>query len=669
MSKAASTPASGRKRFLPPIGSVRYHLLLGAVAIFILGPLGGITAAYMNFSLGFFVGGQVLAGILGSVVTYGYGPEGKHGANYMQTMAASVASMSAMAVLIQAMVWLGLPIPPTWQLIVYFLCIGMFGVGVGMLYTPVLVDRLQLTFPSGLAVANILRALTDKRLLKRSVGQLGAGTGAGFLSGILGEKVAAIGALHLSASTLGAGMVVGARIGIPAITVGGIGVFLTPWLRGQHLLGPEDPFRKVGFLVALGSIMGAAIIDLTLIFYSVYQRIIEKSQEGLDAAGRESVHRTMRFIARGGIIVVGAAVFGIFEPVYGFGVAGAVTLALIIYRFMNPLPKGTAVKEVVPVEDEWKTTNTRRLILWTGGWGIAVIMAAVTIMKLPLGFVVFAIALTFLFVMVNGISLGVSDSNPISSAFVVSVLLMAALGLKDPGVGLLAAAILLVSVSVACDMQQDRSTGWRLGSSRVVQFRYQVIGVTMGAIMAVVMASVFMKAYPALAIDTFSHPEQKAEQWQSAMTYKFVGALRGITNPNPTKTKLLLLGVGIGFTLELLRKIIKTNARYRKFKEASKTGFAVDFCLDAFFLPSPYAASFGGFVDFMTSLWFGVGGIISSSIQTYQESVKQNAPKVEGADELPEDMSSTSLVGGGFIAGESLSALVLGIIGLVALLK
>ena len=46
----------------------------------------------MNFSLGFFVGGQVLAGILGSTVTYGYGAEGKHGANYIQTMAASVAA-------------------------------------------------------------------------------------------------------------------------------------------------------------------------------------------------------------------------------------------------------------------------------------------------------------------------------------------------------------------------------------------------------------------------------------------------------------------------------------------------------------------------------------------------------------------------------------------------
>ena len=84
----------GKPRYLPEIGTPAYYALLGAVAIFVLGPLGGVTAAYMNFSLGFFVGGQVLAGILGSAVTYGYGAEGKHGANYMQTMADSVASMS-----------------------------------------------------------------------------------------------------------------------------------------------------------------------------------------------------------------------------------------------------------------------------------------------------------------------------------------------------------------------------------------------------------------------------------------------------------------------------------------------------------------------------------------------------------------------------------------------
>src|SRR3954471_5771515 len=118
-----------RWKFLPAPGTWKYHLLLGSIGILVLGPLGGVTASFMNFSIGFFVGGQVLAGILGSTVTYGYGPDGKHGANFMQTMAASVASMSGMGVLIQGMVWLGIPLPPSWVLFLYFGCIGMFGIG------------------------------------------------------------------------------------------------------------------------------------------------------------------------------------------------------------------------------------------------------------------------------------------------------------------------------------------------------------------------------------------------------------------------------------------------------------------------------------------------------------------------------------------------------------
>src|SRR5258708_21828462 len=125
---AIASTASGIKRFLPRIGSPGYHLMLACVAILILGPLGGISAAFMNFSIGFYIGGQVLAGILGSAVTLPYGPEGKHGANYMQTLAASVAGMCGMGVLMQAMVWMGLPEPAWWKLALYYLCIGMFGV-------------------------------------------------------------------------------------------------------------------------------------------------------------------------------------------------------------------------------------------------------------------------------------------------------------------------------------------------------------------------------------------------------------------------------------------------------------------------------------------------------------------------------------------------------------
>src|SRR5712691_3856076 len=255
-----------RWSWLPAPDTWKYHALLLGIGIFILGPLGGVAASFMNFSLGFFIGGQVLAGILGSTVTYGYGADGKHGANYIQTAAASVASLSAMGVLIQAMVWMGLPQPPVWQLILYFLCIGMFAAGVGMLYTPILVDRMQLTFPSGLAVANILRALTDPVLLRQSVNKLGGGIGIGIASGIAATKVAWLEAIEFSASTFGAGMVVGARIGVPAIVAGILGLALVPYFISIGWLKEGDPFRKITFLIALGMIMRAAVVDLVPIF-------------------------------------------------------------------------------------------------------------------------------------------------------------------------------------------------------------------------------------------------------------------------------------------------------------------------------------------------------------------------------------------------------------------
>src|SRR4051812_33784662 len=136
--------SSGFGRFLPRIGSPGYHLLLSCVAILILGPLGGISAAYMNFSIGFFISGQVLAGILGSTVTLPYGPEGKHGANYMQTMAASVAGMCGMAVLGQAVGWVGAPGPGFLEVGVGLVGLGMFWGGIGGFYLAVVGGRMEL---------------------------------------------------------------------------------------------------------------------------------------------------------------------------------------------------------------------------------------------------------------------------------------------------------------------------------------------------------------------------------------------------------------------------------------------------------------------------------------------------------------------------------------------
>ncbi len=590
---ASSTP---RWSWLPATGTWKYHAFLVCLGVFVLGPLGGVTASFMNFSLGFFIGGQVLAGILGSTVTYGYGAEGKHGANYMQTAAASVAGMSAMGVLIQAMVWMGLPQPPVWQLILYMLCIGMFGVGVGMLYTPLLVDRMQLPYPSGFAVANILRALTDPVLLRQSVAKLGSGIVAGIVGGIASGKVAILGAIELSTSTLGVGMIVGARIGIPAITSGLIFWALVPYFISIGWLAEGDPFRKIAFLIALGLIMGAAVVDVALVLK--------------EAAAR--------------------------------------------WRGKAPAPESQA---------EWKRVNTRRLVAWVAFWGAGVVLTGHLVLGQPVGFLVFAVALVFVFALVNGISVGISDSNPISSAFVVSVVLMAAIGLTDPVVGLMAGMVLLISTSIACDMQQDRSTGWRLGTNRVYQFRYQVVGVLMGAIMAVAFAKIFMSAYPVLLLDqTVMKSSEQPAGWNAAMTYKFVGVLRSLTDDKPYQRTAIWVGVGIGFAMQLARKLLKASEAYRRFVASGRRGFVTDFLMDAVFLPTPYASSFGGFVNLPTSLWFGGGGMLSSFINSLpkRESAKKQA--------MPEDMSTTSLVGGGFIAGDSLAALGLGIAGLAATL-
>jgi hypothetical protein len=596
-------PANGLRRFLPTIGSPGYHVMLGAVAIFILGPLGGVSAAFMNFSIGFFIGGQVLAGILGSTVTLPYGPEGKHGANYMQTMAASVAGLSGMGVLIQAMVWVGLPEPPAWQLVLYFMSIGMFGVGIGMLYTPVVVDRMQLAFPSGFAVANILRALTDRDLLRRSISKLGGGMLTGFVGGLAALEIAVAGTIGLSTSTVGAGMIVGARIALPALVVALIGIWQTPHLIEIGWLQPEDPFRKIGFIIALGSILGAALVDITLI-------LIE--------AGR-------RFLWQG--------------------------------------------KEPPKAADDWKRVNMARLIAWVVFWGAAVVVLGSQVLGQPVFFLLVAVGLCFLFLLVNGISLGISDWNPISSAFVLTVFILAALGLRDPGVALMCAAILLIACSVGGDMQQDRSTGWRLGTNRVVQFRYQVIGVAMGAVLAVALAKVFMSAYPVLQANQFANPHlEGAQKWQSAMTYKLVGAIEGITSHQPYVMAALWLGLAIGLAIGVVRKLVKSNGRYRQFAERSRAGRVTDFLFDAVLVPSPYASSFGGFVELPTVLWWTAGGLLPAAHDFARRHLGPAGTEKGaggGGSALPADMSTMSLVGGGMIAGDSLAALAIGLTGLI----
>ena len=85
----------------------------------------------------------------------------------------------------------------------------------------------------------------------------------------------------------------------------------------------------------------------------------------------------------------------------------------------------------------WRRVHTVRLVIWSICWGSGIVAVGHFVLGQPVLYLSVALVLVCVFALVNGISLGISDSNPISSAFVVSIVILAAIGLKDPAVGLM----------------------------------------------------------------------------------------------------------------------------------------------------------------------------------------------------------------------------------------
>jgi hypothetical protein len=174
-----------------------------------------------------------------------------------------------------------------------------------------------------------------------------------------------------------------------------------------------------------------------------------------------------------------------------------------------------------------------------------------------------------------------------------------------------------------------------------------------------------MAAYPVLLQDqTVMSASEQPVQWTSAMTYKFVGALRSLTDNKPYQRTAILVGVALGFATEVLRKLIAASRRYGAWKASSRAARPVDFMIFAVLLPSPYASSFGGFVNLPTSAWFAGGSVFGEVLDW---GLRRRGSDRKGG--LPSDMSFVSLLGGGLIAGDAIAALGIGMYGLIGALS
>ncbi len=546
-----------------------------ALGVLLLGPLAAVSAAYMNFKLGFFLGGSILAGILGSVVSIWYGPEGRHGANYIQTLASAMGSLGGMVTLLQSAAWLGLPIPHWWEVTVYLMCAGLFGIVVGNLTTPLLVDRWQLEFPSGRAVADLLRALTDPQLFRRSVRGLGTGAALGFSTALpfVSRALSVVpGLSHFSAAVPGAGLIVGARIGLPAVTLAAIGLALEPWLVATGRLASGSSFRSIGYLFALAMIVGGALVYMLPLLRSAIARSLN---------GRATTQ------------TAGNSLW--------MWSAGGLTAVLCLFA-----------------------------LLWQG---IPVAAALAVLLLVPV------------FILANGISTGKSDLNPISSAFVLATAAASLAGAIDARALLFAGGAVLVACSVGVDMQQDRSTGARLGSDRSVQFSFQTVGTLVGAMLTPALGSFFFAAFPELLVFP------PVSGWESAMSLKLAGTVRTVRAMSSAQVEALVTGFVVGILLAVLRRVCTREVEGRPVFSPRP---ALDFVVDAILLPSPFAFSFGGFVSFRAAAWFAGGSVLRSLWDLV-------ASRKSATDSRPADeMNPASLLGGGLIAGETLAYVLIG---------
>jgi hypothetical protein len=264
--------------------------------------------------------------------------------------------------------------------------------------------------------------------------------------------------------------------------------------------------------------------------------------------------------------------------------------------------------------------------------------------------------------MVNGISVGISDSNPISSAFVVAVIVMAAAGLTNPVIGLMCGAILLITCSTASDMQQDRSTGWRLGHEPPdpvpLPGRGDPHGRDHGRGLREALHGGLSRAQPRPDGDEGGRAAGELERRDDVQVRGDPAQPHGAEGlPDDGD----LDRVGLGFAIELARKALKAWDAYQAFAKSGPRGLRDRLRVGRDRAAFALRVFVRRFVNLGTSAWFAAGGVVSSLWNTL-------VPKGKTDDGLPSDMSSTSLLGGGLIAGDALAALGLGIVGLVGTL-
>ena len=485
-----------------------------------------------------------MAGVLGSSLAALYKHKVTHLANYIQTMASASGSIAGLVVIQQANYWITGEFISKEVFFLFLIFASMYGSHLGSIFTPVLIDKWQLKYPSGFAVAALIEELISPEKLKKSIKKLSLSFASSFCFPLLGISSKTLLFSTISIATIGAGLITGIEIAFPALLMSLAGeFFFTSILTDYGIIKAGEPFQKAGFIYGLSIIASAALIKLTGLLLDV------------KASAKEGA--------------------------------------------------STSLRALIP-------------LLFSGTGLLLILLIA---FNLPIQNVVVALTFSFVFIAVNGIATGVSDFNPISSAFLISVIISQLIFPVNTSSSLIIGSVVLIATSVGVDMQQDMATGKILRSKRHLQRRFQLAGIIAGGFFAIILSETFFKGFPEL-LSGWS-----TEDWQSVMTTKIITAV-GINEIN----KGFLILAFAGFTTSSVLLLL----RYYLFNKLKIKNLILNILI-----PSPFAVSFGTFVQWHFTLWFALGGLASYLI----ELLSNNKDIAE---------RNRAIIGAGFISGEAM---------------
>ncbi len=609
--------------------------------------LGGLVVAfnlYMSLKTGLRFGGSIIAVLLAYAVARA---ARQHLSplenNLTQTAASAAGSIGSIVNVIPALFLLAadgiLPTTPTLlDVMLWVLASSFLGVffAVPLRRQAIVVDRL--TFPTGMAAAETIRALHTKGA--NAVGKVRALGLAGLIAGAItwfrdgvGAFIPGVVKLPASIKTL---------FGVPAASLN-IGVAISPMMLGVgFLIGP-----RIATSIFVTGLVGWGIVAPWLVDSGVVEVIAETMTPELVldtcretlalavptpeqmAFARSSCKQMWRFHNGS---YYGLAVRWLLWPGLGLMLAGGLVSMAIRWRLV--------------------VESFRGLFSHTGGerplahlemprhqWLIGMAIGSVAIMALlQLRFGVawylglLAIGLSFVLAVITVRCTGETDLNPSGPMGSVTQITFGSvqtqLGITTGAANiitgnLMTGGIAASAASEAADMMQDLKTGWVLGATPRRQVYMQVLGVTVGALLAAPIFWLFIQNDP---IGSAKWPAPAAATWSALATMM----TRGTAAMPPGALAGLCVGAAIG-TLLATVETLRPNVARR-------------------FLPSAVGMGVALIVPLLYSTGIFLGAMLLVALRRFK----------------PDWTVTHALaIGAGVIAGEALFGILAALVGLV----